>query len=59
MVRARRLRNLGSVLGMGMYLAQWKVAENEPEPIPQLSPNFVNDSIGQAAVGAFIVAILD
>ena len=58
-VRARRLRNLGSVLGMGMYLAQRKVAKNESESIAQLSLNFVNNRAGQAAVGALIVAILD
>src|SRR6266446_3224383 len=34
MVRARCLRNLGGVLGMGMDLAQRKVAKNKPESIP-------------------------
>src|SRR6202011_5824613 len=59
MVRGRRLRNLSGMLGMGMDFGQRKVTKNKPEVIPQLSPNFVDDRVGHAAVGAFVVAIFD
>ena len=55
----RRLGRLGGTLGVGMNLAQRKVAEGEEQATGELIADAMNDRISRGAVRALEVAVHD
>src|ERR1700716_3408683 len=56
---SRGLGRLSRLLGMGVDLTQGKVPVNEAQLATQLALHSLDDMVGNAAVGAFIVGVLD
>ena len=58
-LRTSGLGGFGGVFGVGMHVAQWKIAKDEAQSLTQLLLNCLHDGIRFAAVGTFVVAVFN
>jgi len=57
--RTRRFRRLRRMFGMRMHLGQREIAEDKAHPVAHHFLNLFDNRVGPAAIGTFVVAILD